>query len=70
VLQASTTDSTFATGKIGFSTTNALATLDNVTVTTLAAAQTKPGTASIPSAVRDAVFAQAVEQSLHRTRWS
>jgi len=39
VLQVSTTDSTFATGKIGFTATNATAELDNVVVTQLSGTQ-------------------------------
>jgi hypothetical protein len=40
VLQVSTTDATFASGKIGFSATNALALLDDVTVTLSGATST------------------------------
>jgi hypothetical protein len=40
VLQVSTTDATFASGQIGFSATNALALLDDVTVTVTASAST------------------------------
>jgi subtilase family serine protease len=40
VLQVSTTDATYASGRIGFSATNALALLDNVTVTLSSSAAT------------------------------
>ncbi len=45
VLEVSTTDSTFASGKIGFTATNALAWLDDVTVTSLPASAQASGNA-------------------------
>ncbi len=52
VLEVSTTNSAYASGKIGFSSTNALAWLDNVVVTSLSGSQnaTKHATSAVVSA--------------------
>ncbi len=74
VLEVSTTDSTYASGKIGFSTTSAYAWLDNVVVTSLtspATATHAAGTSTTPPHVGraasrpgyDAVFAYLFQQA-------
>jgi subtilase family serine protease len=74
VLEVSTTDSTFASGKIGFSATNALAYLDNVTVTTLpgSTAATAASAAAKPAAAAssyDALFAALYNQARSWGGW-
>ena len=68
VLQVSTTDSTYTSGKIGFSATSALALLDDVVVTTLPA----PAKAARPASAfagYDAAFASLFNQTNPWRRW-